>query len=104
LGRLPNAADRDRHRPISAVTAPQSNGIDQPDVATTPRISFVERNRAYERLPSKVGNIAVFRKQQNDTRDWQHFVSFDGSARRRSVFRRVLERLEWLFRQGCFPS
>lgn len=67
-------------------------------------ISFIERNRAYERLPSKVGNIAVFRKQQNDTRDWQHFVSFDGSARRRSLLRRVLERLQWLFRQDRFPS
>lgn len=61
-------------------------------------ISFIERNRAYERLPSKVGNIAVFRKQQNDTRDWQHFVSFDASARRRSFLRRVLVRLQSLLR------
>jgi len=39
--------------------------------------SFVRRNRAdFVEVPTPIGNIAVFRRTDEDKRDWKHFVPF----------------------------
>ena len=63
-------------------------------------VSFVERNRSYERVASNVRNVAVLRKVQNESRDWRHFVPFEVAAVRPSPLRRILKRL----RQAFFES
>lgn len=57
--------------------------------------SFVERNRSYERVPSTAGNVSVFRKLQNDVRNWQHFVPFNGSPS--NPIHRLTRRLKRVF-------
>lgn len=63
-------------------------------------VSFLERNRAYQRVASQVRNIAVLRKSQNDSRDWRHFVPFEVAAARPDAFRRMLARLRQSLFQG----
>lgn len=39
-------------------------------------VSFVASNRAYQPVTQPEGNMAVFQKVADDTRDWQHYVPF----------------------------
>jgi predicted O-methyltransferase YrrM len=42
-------------------------------------VSFIENNRSYRRLKCQSDNMAVFEKIEDDSRPWDHYVSFDVS-------------------------
>lgn len=45
-------------------------------------VNFIRSNLALEEMPSTVTNVAVFRKAQEDGRDWWHFTPFQVDRRK----------------------
>lgn len=69
---------------------------DMPSIKSV--VSFVERNRSYERVRTAAGrHMVAFRKLGNDSRDWRHFVPFEARNRPPGRLRRAAARLRQLF-------
>jgi predicted O-methyltransferase YrrM len=60
-------------------------------------VSFIERNRSYDRIQTPEPNMVAFRKRSDDERGWQHFVPFDGDPTPPSLFQRLRNRVHRLF-------